>query len=72
MRWYTKTRQLAKHEEWLADWKDARSNEFFVLGSRDETGGCQLCVASISDDGSLTVVKKVDPGNNHHHPSLKT
>ena len=40
--------------------RDARSNEFFVLGSRDETSGCQLCVASIADDGSLTVVKMVD------------
>ena len=36
-------------------WRDARSNEFFVLGSRDETSGCQLCVASIADDGSLTL-----------------
>ena len=43
------------HQEWLADWRDARSDEFFVLGSRDETGGCQLCVASVSDDGSLTL-----------------
>ena len=45
----------ASHEEWLADWRDTRSNEFFVLGSRDETAGCQLCVASIADDGSLTL-----------------
>ena len=45
----------ARHEEWLQDWRDARSNEFFVLGSRDETSGCQLCVASIADDGSLTL-----------------
>ena len=43
------------HAEWLADWQDARSNEFFVLGSRDETAGCQLCVATIADDGSLTL-----------------
>ena len=43
------------HEEWLQDLQDARSNEFFVLGSRDETSGCQLCVASIADDGSLTL-----------------
>ena len=45
----------ASHEEWLQDWRDARSDEFFVLGSRDETSGCQLCVASIADDGSLTL-----------------
>ncbi len=25
------------HEEWVRDWRDARSDEFFVLGSRDET-----------------------------------
>ena len=43
------------HEEWLRDWRDARSDEFFVLGSRDETAGCQLCVASIAGDGSLTL-----------------
>ena len=43
------------HEEWLAGWRDALSGEFFVLGSRDETGGCQLCVAGIAGDGSLTL-----------------
>ena len=43
------------HEEWLADWEDTRNGEFFVLGSRDETGGCQLCVAEVADDGSLTL-----------------
>ena len=45
----------ASHEEWQRDWRDARSNEFFVLGSRDETGGCQLCVATVADDGTLTL-----------------
>ena len=45
----------ASHQEWLADWQDARSDEFFVLGSRDETAGCQLCVASVADDGTLTL-----------------
>ena len=45
----------ASHEEWLREWRDARSDEFFVLGSRDETSGCQLCVAGIADDGSLTL-----------------
>ena len=43
------------HEEWLQDWQDARSDEFFVLGSRDETAGCQLCVAAVADDGRLTL-----------------
>ena len=45
----------ASHDEWLRGWQDARSNEFFVLGSRDETAGCQLCVATVADDGTLTL-----------------
>ena len=45
----------ASREEWLKEWRDARSVEFFVLGSRDETAGCQLCVATIADDGTLTL-----------------
>ena len=45
----------ADHSEWLADWRGSRSNEFFVLGSRDENTGCQLCVATVADDGSLTL-----------------
>ena len=43
------------HEEWLSDWRDSRSDEFFVLGSRDETAGCQLCVANVADNGALTL-----------------
>ena len=42
-------------EEWLKDWRSARNGEFFVLGSRDETGGCQLCVAEVADDGTLSL-----------------
>ena len=43
------------HEEWLRDWRDVRSDEFFVLGSRDERAGCQLCVATVAEDGTLTL-----------------
>ena len=45
----------ASHEDWLADWRCARSDEFFVLGSKDETSGCQLCVATVQDDGNITL-----------------
>ena len=53
------------HEEWLQDWQDARSNEFFVLGSRDETAGCQLCVVSIRELGIHrdTVRRYIDAGS---------
>ena len=49
----------ASHEEWLEDWREARSSELFVLGSRDETAGCQLCQASIAQDGSLTLTLRM-------------
>ena len=59
-RLWRKQRHLAEngydsHGEWLRDWHDARSDEFFVLGSRDETAGCQLCVATVAGDGTLTL-----------------
>ena len=50
-----KANGYACHDAWLDDWRAARSDEFFVLGSRDETAGCQLCVASVNDDGTLTL-----------------
>ena len=52
---YLEANDYADHQEWLRDWRDARGDEFFVLGSRDETAGCQLCVATVADDGTLTL-----------------
>ena len=31
------------HSDWLSDWRDARSNQFFVVGSKDESCGNQSC-----------------------------
>ncbi len=31
------------HEEWLSDWRAARSNCFIFVGSKDETSGNQIC-----------------------------
>ena len=45
----------ASHQEWLRDWRDTRSDEFFVLGSRDETAGCRMCLATVAEDGTLTL-----------------
>ena len=42
-------------DQWREDWRAARSDEFFVLGSKDETSGCQLCVAMVQDDGLITL-----------------
>ena len=52
----------ASREAWREEWREVRSNEFFVLGSRDETAGCQLCVASVNDDGTLTLRLRMPDG----------
>ena len=43
----------SNRDEWREEWQSARSDEFFVLGSKDETAGCQLCVATVQDDGRI-------------------
>jgi IS605 OrfB family transposase len=43
----------ADHATWKADWQDARCDQFFVLGSQDETAGNQSCQAQLQQDGSL-------------------
>ena len=43
------------HEAWLTDWQAARSSEFVVLGSKDETAGCQGCVATLQTDGAFSL-----------------
>jgi IS605 OrfB family transposase len=55
----------ASHEEWLKDWQAARNNQFFVIGSRDETGGCQSCLASVTEDGSITLRLRLPDALSH-------
>jgi IS605 OrfB family transposase len=40
---------------WLADWKNSRSEQFFLVGSKDETAGCQSCVATVQADQGLSL-----------------
>jgi len=42
-------------EQWKSDWQKARSNQFILVGSKDETAGNQLCVATRGSDGTLTL-----------------
>jgi IS605 OrfB family transposase len=35
---------FASRVDWLATWRAKRDAQFFVLGSKDESGGCQGCV----------------------------
>ena len=46
-------------EDWLKDWREARKSEVFVLGSKDETAGCQGCVVSYEEDGTFTLRLRV-------------
>jgi len=43
------------HEEWRAAWQSKRNSQFFVIGSGDETMGCQGCVISANPDGSFNL-----------------
>ena len=43
-------------EEWLTDWQSARNSEIFLMGSKEESGGCQLCVGSIQDDEAISLL----------------
>jgi IS605 OrfB family transposase len=38
------------HEEWQEDWDIARNNQFYLIGSKDETMGNQSCVATLEED----------------------
>ena len=52
---YREQNGSASHDEWLGESREARSDEFFVLGRRDETAGRQRCVVTVADDGTLTL-----------------
>jgi IS605 OrfB family transposase len=43
----------ADHAAWRREWRAARSDQFQVQGSNDETAGCDGCIAAIQEDGSI-------------------
>ena len=47
------------HSQWQRDWQDARQSQFFIVGSKDESHGCQLCALTQAKDGSLTACLRV-------------
>ena len=50
---YLEKNNFASHQEWKDCWEFKRNNEFFILGSKDETAGNQTCTAKIQPDGHL-------------------
>ena len=49
------TAGFADHEAWLCAWREARTSQFYLLGSKDETGGNQSCTATVAENGTLTL-----------------
>ena len=45
----------AHHDDWKHEWESKRSSQFYVLGSKDETSGCQGCTISANLDGSFNL-----------------
>jgi len=41
------------HQEWLVDWRAARTSQFILVGSKDEKAGCQNC--QLSEDGRIKI-----------------
>jgi len=41
-------------QQWREDWLSARSAQFLVLGSKDETAGCQGCVATLVESAGTS------------------
>lgn len=50
-----------KHEDWLDQWKSARSSQFILIGTAEEVAGCASCQAKLEDDGSISL--KLRPFN---------
>lgn len=48
--------------EWKHRWRAARNSEFSVMGSRDETAGCQGCVATAHADGTFSLRLRLPNG----------
>jgi hypothetical protein len=42
-------------EQWKSDWQKARSNQFILMGSKDESAGNQLCTAKRQKEGTLNL-----------------
>lgn len=49
----------ASHGDWKRDWRSSRSNQFYALGSGDETAGNQTCQATPDSDGTLSLTLRL-------------
>jgi IS605 OrfB family transposase len=50
------------HASWQGAWRAARDRQFFVLGSKDETAGCQGCVMTHLGDDRFAIRVRLPDG----------
>ena len=55
-----KANKYSSHEEWKKEWQQVRANNFFLVGSKDETAGNQSCVVSIHEDALTLRIRLPD------------
>jgi IS605 OrfB family transposase len=67
-----KANQYKDIKEWRKEWQAARSNQFYVIGSKDETAGCQGCVATLNAEGNLTLKLRLPDALAAQHGKLIT
>lgn len=48
------------HDDWLAMWQAQRNSQFLVLGSKDESDGCQGCVMTHQGANQLALKLRLD------------
>lgn len=58
---HLKQNNFSSHEEWKKAWKENRNNEFFILGSKDETAGNQTCTATLNEEGKISLRLRLPP-----------
>jgi IS605 OrfB family transposase len=58
------------HAEWFAAWQEKRDSQFFVLGSKDESGGCQGCVMTHLGGSQFAIKLRLD-GEAKRHVALE-
>ena len=58
-------------ERWDQEWLEARENQFSVIGSKSETGGCQGCTATIQEDGNIQLRLRLPNGSPQKYLVLK-
>lgn len=51
----------SSHEAWLKDWQLYRASNFYFVGSKDETAGCQICQLDTDGNLKIRVPKALEP-----------